>query len=166
MPLLRAGAALFSAVVVHNRMHLGSSNASSIAAIFGEATGSKYLVNIVGTGAGRATERLFGPGASARQTLEQHTLFGVYCRVMSAHMADTLAKQLIAGDGTKFRKGFRGHRRRQIPKLATENLRSCQKCIEEDVETQGFTSWRVLVIRFNSQSNYYIINHMVLLNII
>ena len=144
MPLLRPGAALLSAVVVHHRMHLGSSNASSFAAIFGGTTRSKYRGNIVGAGAGQAAASLFGAGASARQTLEQHTLFGAYCRVMSAHMADKLAKQLIAGDGTKFRKAFRGHRRRQIPKLATENLRSCQRCIEEDVELQGFTSWRVL----------------------
>ena len=144
VPLLPPGAALFSAVVIHNRMHLGSSHASSIEAVFGKASKSTRLVRIVGAGAGDAAIRLFGPGASARQTLEQHTLFGIYCRVMSEHMANQLAKQLIAGNAANFRKAFRGHRQRRIPRLATENLRSCQKCIEADVDLRGFASWRVL----------------------
>lgn len=59
-------------------------------------------------------------------------------------MANQLANQLIAGEGSRFRKAFRGHRRRQVPKLAAENLRSCQKCIEADLNIQGFASWRVL----------------------
>jgi hypothetical protein len=31
-----------------------------------------------------------------------------------------------------------------MPSLATTHARSCEKCIEEDTDQQGFTSWRVL----------------------
>ena len=143
MPLLRPGATLFSAVVIHNRMFQSSNYASSLEAIYGKE-GKRYAVDILGNGTGRAARRLFGPSASARQVLEQHTLFGVYSRAMTPHVANSLADQLIDGNSSRFRWAFRGHRRRQIPRLATMCLRSCERCIDEDINLQGFPSWRVL----------------------
>jgi hypothetical protein len=140
MPLLRPGATLFSAMVVHRRMYEALSNESSFEAICGK----KKAGLILGTGAAEVARRLFGSGTSARQVLDQHTLFGIYSRVMNTHLADQLANQIISGDGSRFRHAFRGHRQRRIPRLATPFQRSCQRCIEEDMERQGFSSWKVL----------------------
>jgi len=141
MPLLRKGSTLFTAVVIHHRMFQSLGGPASVGAIYGRH--KKHISNVLGAGAGEVARSLFNYSISPHQVLEQHTLFGAYSRTMAPHVAETLANQLIAGDSSRFRWAFRGHRRRQIPRLTT-CLRSCEKCIEEDIDLQGFASWRVL----------------------
>ena len=143
MPLLKKGATLFSAVVVHNRMFQAFSRKDSFDAMYGN-DGRRRFLRVLEATTDETTKWLFGPTVSPREVLEQHTLFGAYSRVMAPHVATTLANQLIAGDGSKFRWAFRGHRARRVPPITTTQMRSCEKCIEEDHNLQGFASWRVL----------------------
>lgn len=143
MPLLRAGSTLLTAAVIHRRMFQSASDASSFEAIYGGAR-RRRSAHILEATTPETTRWLFGSTVSPRQVLERHTLFGAYSRTMVPHVATTLASQLIAGDGTKFRWAFRGHRGRRTPPLATAFLRSCNRCIEDDIDLQGFASWRVL----------------------
>lgn len=143
MPLLRAGSTLFTAAVIHSRMFQSASKASSFAAIYGSGRRGRSAKTLESTTV-ETTQWLFGSAVTPRQVLDRHTLFGAYSQTMTPHVATTLANQLIAGDGTKFRGAFRGHRGRRTPLLATTLLRSCEKCIEDDIDRQGFASWRVL----------------------
>lgn len=143
MPYLKPGSTLLSAVVIHRRMFHSASAGGSLATSNGRQRRPGNL-DVFGAGAGYSARSLFGASITVRQVLEQHTLFGVYSRSMPAAIANTLASQLAKGDSSHFRVAFRGHRRRRIPRLATNCLRSCEKCMQEDMDRQGFTSWRVL----------------------
>ncbi len=143
MPYLSPGTTLHSAAVINSRMYEHRTKASTRQSIYGRsqkgATG-----DIFGSGIGKVTKRLFDPSDDFRRILEQHTLFGIYSRTMPPVLAGRLASQLEAGDRSHFRKAFRGHRQRRIPRLATLHLRSCSRCIEEDLDHLGFTTWRVI----------------------
>ncbi|MCX7514989.1 TniQ family protein [Frateuria hangzhouensis] len=121
-------------------MFQSSSAGQSLKAILGR----ENQRGVLGAGASEATRRLFGLSVPVRQVLEQHTLFGVYSRTMPASVANALASRLESGKGDAVHAAFRGHRRRRIPRLATTCLRSCDGCIQEDMDHQGFASWRVL----------------------
>jgi hypothetical protein len=124
-------------------MFQSASNASSYDAIYGSERRGRSS-NILDATTAETTRWLFGSTISPRQVLERHTLFGAYSRTMTIHVANTLASQLVAGEGSKFRWAFHGHRGRRIPPLATAFMRSCERCIEDDIDLQGFASWRVL----------------------
>lgn len=143
MPLLKKGSTLFTAAVIHSRMFQSSSKASSFEAIYGVGV-PHTTPKVLESPTPETTSWLFGPTVSLRQVLERHTLFGAYSRVMTPCIANTLADQLVGGKGSKFRGVFRGHRDRKNPPLATASMRSCKKCVEDDINIQGFASWRVL----------------------
>jgi hypothetical protein len=124
-------------------MFQSSSKTDSYNAIYGSGRRSP-AANILDAATVETTRWLFGPTVSPRQVLERHTLFGAYSRVMTPYVAGALTDQLVAGNNSRFRWFFHGHRGRKNPSLATAFMRSCKKCIEDDIDLQGFASWRVL----------------------
>lgn len=143
MPYLKPGTTLHSAAVINSRMYQYSTKSSSRQGIYGRCKALAFG-DIFGSGIGSVTRRLFGQSTTVREILEQHTLFGIYSRTMPPVIAGRLANQIEAGDRSHFRKAFRGHRQRRIPRLATCHLRSCNKCMDEDLDLLGFTTWRVI----------------------
>jgi hypothetical protein len=139
MPLLNSGDDIATAVVLRREMF--NSIDESLKALYGAGALAR------GVFGGRVSElsvRMFGNSISPHEILERYTVFGVYASVMTPNVADSLAHTLIAGDSSGFRQAFRGHRRRDICPIAYDKLRTCPKCIEEDIETRGFAAWRVL----------------------
>lgn len=143
MPYLKPGTTLHSAAVISSRMYQYSSKSSARQGTYGRSN-ALATGDIFGSGIGSVTRRLFGQSTTVREILERHTLFGVYSRTMPPVIAERLACQIEAGVSTHFRKAFRGHRQRRVPRLATLHLRSCRKCNEEDFDLLGFTTWRVI----------------------
>lgn len=144
-PLLRPGAALHTAVVVQQLIRGGVGSAAADKAIYGRMGRGK--VNLFGSRVSEITDRLFGGELSPAAILNQHTFYGVYARALAPDAAKQWADSLISG-GAQSHSSYlilrRGMTKRVQPLLATRDMRSCTKCIEDDVEVQGFASWHVL----------------------
>jgi hypothetical protein len=144
VPYLRPGAILFNAVVFRYLASGKASREQAISDVYGHIGGRKR--NLLGGNMLTASSRLFGASASPLEVLRRHTLFGIYSHSLPPERTHAFASALIYGIG---RRSVNGEQwlRRGLPRLfplSVNDLRSCAKCISEDLENFGYPLWDIL----------------------
>lgn len=140
MPLLRSGDLLFNAFVLQSRIVDGTGISQAVNDLRGTPD---RTVNVFSNDAYLIGPRVFGDGDELRDILFRHTPFGVYSRGMSEEVVEDCIQ--AQRDGRRGDLNYRlaiGTPRADL--LVTTSLRSCEKCVADDVESQGFAAWRVL----------------------
>ncbi len=141
LPLLQRGDLIFTALALYYQMHPGISPATARDAIQGPNYSGLYQ-RVLGSDVTLTAYRIFG-GCTEQQVLEQHTLFGIYSRCMDPKMAKDWAENQSVDPRDVTRSVLRVAGRNRI-QLVTQHLRSCERCVQIDVEYRGFAAWRVL----------------------
>lgn len=142
-PYLRPGALLFT-LIAFRYLQTGRSNKNKILVdLYGTNGGRKR--NLFGENVATVAKRAFGSSVSPKDVLLKHTLFGVYSRALSPPVAAAWSDALVIGSRSHHvRKILRDYNSRTQFHLATQNLRSCSQCVEEDIDLFGYGQWRIL----------------------
>lgn len=143
LPWIEAGDTLYSVFVLHKRA-TGLPAKLVYRAVYGEdqrvrnpGSGSSPL-NLFGANATEVAERVFSGRLSAKDTLRAHTLTGYYANCAADWQVPALFRQAESG-----RAGMWVSRGLSEPASPTGGLRYCPLCASEQLESQGYATWRV-----------------------
>lgn len=87
---------------------------------------------------------VFGEEELATQVLYENTLFGALSRGLSTNARETIARVMAAGHQEDDPGWLVRRFASRVKSTWTRSHRSCPKCVEEDIDAQGFPAWRVL----------------------
>ncbi len=110
-------------------------------AFYGDQARLPNAPNLLGLGANKIAERVFGQEISGIDVLMRHTLFGFYGRFLPDTTRESWAKDLF---------DFRGRALASYiditsgPLSSLGELRKCTECISQDHEDGRLAAWRVL----------------------
>jgi hypothetical protein len=90
------------------------------------------------------TVPVFGDEQLTAGVLYENTLFGALCRGLSTDAQVTIANAMIAGPQADEPGWLLRSFASRVRSIWTRAHRSCPKCVEEDLDEQGFPAWRVL----------------------
>lgn len=142
VPHLRHGAMLFTLIAFRNG-HTRRSIKSILDDFYGTIGGRKR--NLFGKNVSIVAKRAFGGSVSPMDVLLNHTFFGAYSRALSSSVAGAWSDALITGSSShRYQRFLRSDSPRARFNLVTQNLRSCSRCVAEDIDEYGFGQWRVL----------------------
>ena len=127
------GAYLYTALVHLHRSSVHRVRNKSIAAFLGLPLATEVPV-LMGRNAGYISSTYFFDVVSPHELLRRHTLFGVTHLGLDEDIALYREEQLIVG----MVKGIR------LGAEVAQNLRWCKRCADEERESYGFASWKVV----------------------
>lgn len=139
VPYLPSGALLFTAIAWLHQLRGRHSQAKAIEDVYGHIGGSKR--NLFGERIHFASRAIFGNSLSPEEVLCRHTFFGIYSRALPERIAEKWAAALVEGNQ---RRTYNKVYMRGKDQSVTSGLRSCKECIIQDIDEQGFPSWRIL----------------------
>ena len=137
-PILPNGAHLYTALVLFHRSSAQRCKSYSRQQLYGQRSSSR--VNWLGIGADQISRSYFGGSVSAREVLVRHTVFGYYALGLSEQRASDWASSLALGQAQRATRYIRN----ATGAIVSGALRWCPVCAEEDAETHGFSSWKVV----------------------
>lgn len=136
--ILPNGAHLYTALVHFHRSSAQRNKSQSRAQLYGDRSSSR--VNWFGIGAEQMSCAYFGGSLSARDMLVRHTLFGYYSLGLNEVRASKWASSLALGHAERSTR----HIRNAAGTIVSGDLRWCPVCAQEDVDTHGFSAWKVV----------------------
>lgn len=90
------------------------------------------------------TAAVFGDEQLTTRVLNENTLFGALSRGLSTGAQTQIARVLVAGPQSDEPQWLLGSIASRMKGSWTRAHRACSRCVEEDIDTQGFPAWRVL----------------------
>lgn len=142
-PYLRPGALLFTLAAFRYSQKGRKNHHSILIDLSGSAGGRKR--NLFGEHVAAVSLRAFGASVQPKDILLRHTFYGVYSRTLSLAASNSWAEALIVGGRSFHAKVvLRGFAPTKRLSLATRNLRSCFRCVSDDIDAHGFGQWRIL----------------------
>jgi hypothetical protein len=136
---LPKGSSVHGAVCVYDQIWGFANKAYTLQNVYGSA---RYPAMAFEGSANELARSIF-PNLSARQVLEQHTLFGFYSRAHTVQNADRWAEGLLAETNRKG--GLAKTYHAGLSERAVKNqYYFCADCVREDLGEYGFATWRFL----------------------
>lgn len=130
---LRNGTYLYTALVHKHRSSSHLSKRKTVASFLNLPCG-KDVPRSMGWNAGYISRTYFAGALAPQELLRRHTLFGYIHLAYNKAEADALEKLLILGNANEpiVRAG------------GVQNLRWCEYCADDESETYGFATWKVV----------------------
>lgn len=142
VPHLREGALIFTAIVFRFILNGCTHHNHAIAEVNGSiGSGNK---NLFGERVRFFSQALFADSKAPEDVLMHHTLIGIYSRAMTKESAGLWIKSALEArqevrPRNRFRQAVPRGFRHVLP-----DLRSCSKCMKQDIDEFGFPSWYLL----------------------